>query len=177
MPLQADTFWVLEEVPGLVHAEDQSDHLNSAGYWPSFNEIYYQETREIAGAHGEYDRAMRYRLFQELQPNVTSDAAMRRVMAWNDYQHDPMHIAEGPSDAIMSRGDLGWGWGGRAGGGIDAKTSSVKLASHGLSTYSRAGPTNDDQPTFCWTRAFDHTPHVGHPMCFEFEWAKFQPAT
>ena len=31
MALQADTFWVLEEVPGLVHAEDQSDHVRLLG--------------------------------------------------------------------------------------------------------------------------------------------------
>ena len=31
--LPKDTFWVLEEVPGLVHAEDQTAHLNGKGYW------------------------------------------------------------------------------------------------------------------------------------------------
>jgi len=164
-------FWVLEEVPGLIHAADQSAHLNDHGYWPSFNEIYYADTRRVAGAHGAYDQAMRYRLFGELQPRVTSADAMRAVMAWNDYQHDT--IAHGPTDAIMSRGDLGAF--GRAGGGIDAKISSVALASDGLSTAARAGPTNDNQPTFCWTADFDSTPHEGHPHCFDFAWRTFQP--
>eukprot|EP00966_Prymnesium_polylepis_P195105 4522868-Prymnesium_polylepis.1 len=74
----------------------------------------------------------------------------------------------------MSRGDLVRG-GGRAGGGIDAKFSSVTLAANGLASYGRAGPTNDNQPTFCWTSAFDDTPHAGHPVCFDYEWASFQP--
>ena len=64
---------------------------------------------------------------------------------------------------------------GRAGGGIDAKTTSVTLAAAGLATYGRAGPTNDDQPTFCWTRAFRQTPHAGHPHCYDYEWAAFKP--
>jgi hypothetical protein len=106
--------------------------------------LSFADTRRVAGAHGAYDQAMRYRLFGELQPRVTSADAMRAVMAWNDYQHDT--IAHGPTDAIMSRGDLGAF--GRAGGGIDAKISSVALASDGLSTAARAGPTNDNQPTF-----------------------------
>lgn len=170
-PLPADTFWVLEEVPGLVHAADQTAMLNGVGYWPSFNVIYYDATRKVAGSHGSYKDHMRYRLFAELEPNVTSDAAMRRVIAWNDYQHDK--IAKGPSDAIMMRGDLGDY--GRASGGIDAKMSSVVLAADGLASYARAGPTNDDQPTFCWTSKFDRTSHAGHPACFDFKWEKFQP--
>ena len=99
---------------------------------------------------------------------------MRYVMAWNDYQDDPGHIARGPGDAIMSRGDLG-SFGGRAGGGIDAKISSVALASDGLASLGRAGPTNDDQPPFCWTREFRRTPHAGHPHCFDFSWQAFKP--
>ena len=62
-----------------------------------------------------------------------------------------------------------------AGGGIDAKYSTVTAAADGLTSYGRAGPTNDDQPTFCWTREFSSTPHVGHPQCFDFEWSKFVP--
>lgn len=172
-PLAADSFWVLEEVPGLVHAEDQSDHLNTHAYWPSFNEIYYPATRKVAGARGNYSDAVRFRLFAELQGSVTSDAAMARVIAWNDYQHDP--IAHGPSDAISMRGDLVKG-GARAGGGIDAKYSTLAAAASGLVSHGRAGPTNDDQPPFCWTEEFAQTPHVGHPRCFGFQWGSFAPA-
>lgn len=172
-PLAADAFWVLEEVPGLVHAEDQSAHLNAHAYWPSFNQIYYPSTRKVAGARGNYSDAVRYRLFAELQASVTSDAAMARVIAWNDYQHDP--IAQGPTEAISMRGDLAKP-GGRAGGGIDAKYSSLAAAAAGLVSHGRAGPTNDDQPPFCWTEEFAQTSHVGHPRCFGFKWGSFAPA-
>jgi len=174
--LAEDTFWVLEEVPGLVHAEDQSAHLNKIGYWPSFNVIYYPQTRKAAGARGQYKDAERYKIFAEFQGNVTSEPAMRRIIAWNDYQDDPLRIAHSPSDAIMARGDLSsLPEERRAGGGIDAKYSSVSLASQGLATFGRAGPTNDNQPTFCWTPAFEATPHAGHPHCFDFEWDSFKP--
>jgi len=184
LSLLPNTFIVLEEVPGLVHFEDQTALLNEVKYWPSFNVIYYPETRKIAGSRGKYTDSVRYKLFAELQGSVTSDAAMARVIAWNDYQDDP--IAQSPSQAIMSRGDLRAD-GGRvasaelrarsAGGGIDAKYSSVSTAAAVLASYGRAGPTNDDQPAFCWTKEFASTPHVGHPLCFDFAWGTFAPAT
>ena len=149
---------MLEEVPGLVHAEDQTSHLNNKGYWPSFNEIYYPSTRKIAGAHGSYDHAMRYKLVAELEGNVTDPEVDAVRLAWNDYQNDPGHIAKGPGDAIMSRGDLGWG--GRAGGGIDAKISSVKLAAKGLTSFGRAGPTGRRSAALLRTDKFDGTPHM-----------------
>ena len=185
-----------------MHAEDQSAHLNRLGYWPSFNEIFYPATRKVAGAsgryescqdarapcrhalapcryahahaHGRYEDAVRFKLFAELQGNVTSGGAMRRVIAWNDWQHDPAGIAKGPRDAIMMRGDLGT-FARDAGGGIDAKYSSVALAFTELASYGRAGPTTDDQPPFCWAREFAQTPHAGHPHCFDFRWASFKP--
>ena len=123
------------------------------------------------------------------QGGVSSAAGMARLIAWNDYEHDP--IAEGPSQAIMSRGDLydrgrddakqstlaGSRGAARkmAGGGIDAKYSTLTAATDGLVSFGRAGPTNDDQPTFCWTKDFSSTPHVGHPHCFDFEWGPFAP--
>ena len=98
---------------------------------------------------------------------------MARVIAWNDYQHDP--IATGPGEAISMRGDLEKG-DARAGGGIDAKFSTLSAAAAGLVSHGRAGPTHDDQPTFCWTEPFAHeTSHVGHPRCFDFEWGSFTP--
>jgi len=75
----------------------------------------------------------------------------------------------------MARGDLEtnptWQV---AGGGIDAKYSTVSIAGD-LASHARAGPTADDQPPFCWSRAFESTPHAGHPRCFEYAWGKFAP--
>ena len=81
MPLPSDTFLVAEEVPGLVHSEDQSDHLNTHGYWPSFNEIYYPQTRKIAGAMGDYKEAVRYKLFAEMQARAAAATAAAAAAA------------------------------------------------------------------------------------------------
>ena len=172
--LPADTFWVLEEVPGLVHAEDQSGHLNTYGFWSSFNEVYYSDTASIAGDTHDYYEDIRYRIFDELQAGVNSSGDFARLIAWNDYQHDA--VSQSPMEAVMARGDLEtnptWMV---AGGGIDAKYSTVSMAAENLGSYARAGPTDDDQPSFCWSRAFESTPHAGHPRCFEYEWGKFAP--
>ena len=169
--LPDDTFWVIEEVPGLMHAEDQSQYLNTHGYWSSFNEIYYSDTRSIAGDTHSYSEALRFKIFAELQAGVNNRADFARLIAWNDYQHDS--VSQSPMEAIMARGDLAtWG---PAGGGIDAKYSTVSDATAGLLSYGRAGPTNDDQPPFCWSAAFASTPHAGHPECFYYRWGPFVP--
>jgi len=66
---------------------------------------------------------------------------------------------------------------GRAGGGIDSKATSIMTIKRGgaLTTAARAGPTNDDQPPFCWTPRFAGTPHAGHPHCYDFSWQSFEP--
>uniref|UniRef100_A0A7S2XB89 Phospholipase B-like n=1 Tax=Lotharella oceanica TaxID=641309 RepID=A0A7S2XB89_9EUKA len=173
--LANDTFWVLEEVPGLIHAEDQSSWLQEKRYWGSYNVAFYPETRKVAGEVQDHATCMRARLFASLQPGITSTESMQSVMAWNDYQNSS--IAHSPSEAIMARGDLGIA--ARTGGGIDSKVASASNIAAGMVTLARAGPTNDDQPPFCWTGRFEHssTPHVGHPVCFDFEWAPFKPST
>ena len=172
--LPDDTFWVIEEVPGLVHAEDQSGHLNEHGFWSSFNEVYYSDTASIAGDAHDYYENLRFKIFDELQAAVNSSGDFARLIAWNDYQHDS--VSQSPMEAVMARGDLEtnptWMV---AGGGIDAKYSSVSMAAANLGSHARAGPTDDDQPSFCWSRAFDSTPHAGHPTCFEYEWGMFAP--
>ena len=172
--LPDDSFWVIEEVPGLVHAEDQSGHLNKYGFWSSFNEVYYSDTASIAGDTHDYYEQLRFKIFDELQAAVNSSGDFARLIAWNDYKHDS--ISQSPLEAVMARGDLetnpSWMV---AGGGIDAKYSTVSMAAANLGSHARAGPTDDDQPSFCWSRAFESTPHAGHPRCFEYEWGKFAP--
>ena len=63
-----------ERTPAALHAQCVPLTCRSDG----------ADTRAVAGAHGAYDHAMRYRLFSELQPSVTSADTMKRVMAWND---------------------------------------------------------------------------------------------
>lgn len=172
-PIVNDTFWVLEEVPGLIEAADQSSWLQSKGYWASYNVAYYRRTRTIAGEIQSHSDCMRARLFRALVPDVTSIERMKMVMAWNDYKHSS--IAHGPDDAIMARGDLTFGR--QASGGIDSKVASDESIREGLTTYGRAGPTTDNHPPFCWKKKFESTPHHGHPLCFDFKWEAFSPET
>ena len=47
----SDVLWVTEEAPGLMHAQDQTASLVSAGYWASYNVAYYQDVREVSRAN------------------------------------------------------------------------------------------------------------------------------
>ena len=38
---------------------------------------------------------------------------------------------------------------------------------------ARLGPTNDLQPTFCWSGLETQYVHVGQPDCFDFAWTDF----
>jgi hypothetical protein len=47
-----DLFWVLEEAPGLIHAEDMTSTIISAGYWASYNVAYFPDIRAQMGERG-----------------------------------------------------------------------------------------------------------------------------
>jgi hypothetical protein len=121
--------------------------LNSAGYWGSYNVAYYPATRKVAGEVESYSNCPRAQLFKEYQGGITNTATMQHVMTWNDYKNNPISRGS-PNNAIMARGDLALSPG--AFGGIDSKVSSVADFANGLTSHARAGPTNDEQPNFCW---------------------------
>ena len=52
----SDVLWVTEEAPGLMHAQDQTASLVSAGYWASYNVAYYQDVREVSRATHKFRR-------------------------------------------------------------------------------------------------------------------------
>ena len=41
--MQPGLLWVLEQIPGYVHAEDQTKFLTKMGYWPSYNAPFYED--------------------------------------------------------------------------------------------------------------------------------------
>jgi hypothetical protein len=65
--------WVVEQVPGLVVAQDMTEVL-ARGYWPSYNVAFFPEISEAAGypsfaaeqrARGvEYDSPSRWLMYQ-----------------------------------------------------------------------------------------------------------------
>ena len=174
----SDLFWVLEEAPGLIHAEDQTEALVNDGYWASYNVAYYDDVRDRIGETASYDSCPRANLFREMQGNVTDLVTMSWIMGWNDYENDALSL-NNPGNAIMARDDLK----GYAGGGIDSKCSSIAAirgdedgASAPLLSMARAGPTHGPLPVFCWEDLpASTTPHEGHPPCFNYSWASVQP--
>ena len=52
--MQPGLLWVLEQIPGYVHAEDQTKFLTKMGYWPSYNAPFYEDiANRCAPAAGE----------------------------------------------------------------------------------------------------------------------------
>ena len=168
----AGLFWVLEESPGLIHAEDQTAALLESGYWGSYNVAFYPVVRAHMGEVFSYERCPRADLFREFQASVVDISSLQTVMTWNDYRHDPYSRGRA-SNAIMSRYDL-LPVSPAAAGGIDSKCSSLKERTQGLRTFARAGMTYGDVPVFCWgDPQFEDTPHEGHPKCFEYAFEEF----
>lgn len=78
----SDLFWVLEEAPGLIHAEDQTAALLADGYWGSYNVAFYDDIRERIGETSSYESCPRANLFREMQGNVSDLETMSWIMGW-----------------------------------------------------------------------------------------------
>jgi len=97
---------------------------------------------------------------------VHDRAAMRRIMRYNDWQHDPYSDGD-PEKAIASRADLK----GDIEGNIDAKL--VGLADVKAMRFEGiSGPTHETQKVFSWATAnmTEPCPHWGQPESFPFGW-------
>ena len=47
-------FWVLEQLPGLIVAQDMTETLRSAGYWGSYNVPYFPKVYTMSGFEKMY---------------------------------------------------------------------------------------------------------------------------
>jgi hypothetical protein len=97
-PLPANTFWVGEQIPGLVVSEDQTAFLNTHKHWPSFNIPYYEEIYVLSGfyqadkdSYGllSYTNYSRGKIFAKMQGQIQNETAMWYMMRYNDFQADP----------------------------------------------------------------------------------------
>ena len=102
-PLQANLLTVLEEMPGMVHSEDQTAHLEMYGYWASYNLPYYDDILWYSGAGALckanpslncYSTDPRSTLFRAHQEEVTSLETFQTLMASNKYQTDPLSLGD-----------------------------------------------------------------------------------
>lgn len=186
--LKDDTFWVLEQAPGLSVGKDMSATLQKTGFWASENRAFFQGIRNISGEteaediHGKLfsaDHNPRGNIFGKTAPNVHTLADMRAEMQRNKWPNDvdggPMNT---PDHAIAARGDLDK-YSPTPNGGVDSKVTNACLAKL-LSADAIAGPTHDDHTPFRWTDGkgkslYPDYPRDGLPDVWNFDWVRFSP--
>eukprot|EP00455_Lapot_gusevi_P032362 TRINITY_DN3529_c0_g1_i3.p1 TRINITY_DN3529_c0_g1~~TRINITY_DN3529_c0_g1_i3.p1 ORF type:complete len:535 (-),score=171.08 TRINITY_DN3529_c0_g1_i3:144-1748(-) len=193
-PLQPNTVWLLDQIPGYIDSQDITALLNQMSYFPSYNVPYSPTIFNISGFWPDvnrfgdwftYDKCPRANIFRRDHTKVNSLETMQRLMRYNDFQHDPLAACDcqppySAENAISARSDLNpangtypfSSLGFRSHGSTDAKMTSSKLVPS-LSSYAVCGPTHDQQPVFQWsTSPFQTLPHHGHPDRFDFDWTE-----
>lgn len=133
-PLPADTFWVAEQLPGSqypygVTSADKTAHLNTEGYWASYNLPYFTNVYDVSenlqqyiatGNFFSYTNYSRALIFHRNQSDVVDLDSMKAIMRYNNYKFDPFSLIDNCTTAtngvcnppysamltIASRGDL-----------------------------------------------------------------------
>ncbi|XP_075070052.1 putative phospholipase B-like 2 [Mixophyes fleayi] len=183
---------VLEQLPGMVVAEDKSDLLYQTGYWASYNVPYFTEIFNASGQtalveqYGDwfsYSKTPRAQIFRRNQTFVQDLSSMVNLMRYNDFLHDPLsrcascNPQQNGENAISARSDLNpangtYPFGAmrqRQHGGTDMKVTSYEFAKqHKMIAVN--GPTWDQVPPFQWsTSPFSSLMHMGHPDLWNFK--------
>lgn len=175
--LQPGTLWIVEQIPGLILGEDVTNHLQR-GYWPSYNIPYLQTIYTYSGypltdrknnhsIFTEYHQSPRAKIFRRDHHKVQDVEAMKKIMRYNDYQHDPFSEGD-PSKQICARRDISTATiQGRAFGCIDSKVTSYPLFQE-MKAWVVSGPTNDNQPSFDWSKTSFTDLRMGQPDLYNF---------
>ena len=180
-------FWVLEQIPGYVHAEDMTHVLGKQTYWSSYNIPYFHHINkmsnytELVDKYGEwfdYNKTPRALIFHRNHTKVVDISTLMQLVQYNHHQEEPLSTCSHCSpqfyaqNAISARNDLkkkdapGHG----CHGGIDAKATNSKLMREGQ-LFAISGPTtnNNDLPAFQWSKFDDKTClHHGQPDMWNF---------
>ena len=98
--LKAGGFVMLEQMPGACIVGDQTAHLNTNGYWASYNRPFYPETfeglnwtaMERISSYYSYSQNYRAKIFAREQPTVRTMNDMKRLMRYNDYKNDELSV-------------------------------------------------------------------------------------
>lgn len=141
-----------------------------------YNLSGYPAMAKRLGTDLTYELAPRAKIFRRDQGKVTDLTSFKRIMRYNDFQHDP-YSNDDAAAAICARGDLGSRH--DAGGCLDAKVSDFYMAqryeSHVVngptSTASSFGP---GQAPFTWSQ-FPDISIIGQPTTFNFTFAPDVP--
>lgn len=188
-PIADGTLMILEQVPGVSHAEDMSAHLRETGFWASENRAFFQDTRQVSGfadaedMHGKLfssDHNPRANIFTATEGGVNSLTSMREELRRNKW---PKEVDGGPENtpdhAISARSDL-MGSSGAANGGVDAKVANSCMVKN-LFVDAISGPT-EEQKVFSWTDPKTHenlwpgVPREGLPDTYNFPWVRMSPS-
>lgn len=123
-PLPPNSFWLAEQIPGLVESKDMTPWLNQYSYFGSYNTAYFDNIFNISGGwdavknrgdYFHYSNSTRAKMFARNHTNVVDMATMKALMRYNNYKHDPLSLipycdhCDPPYNAyfgIACRGDL-----------------------------------------------------------------------
>jgi len=182
-PLQNNTLWIVEQIPGFVVGSDETEVLREFGYWGSYNIPYfpfvydisgYPEAAKVYGNSYNYSMCPRAQIFRRDQHKVVDSLSMEHMMRYNQWQTDPLSLGDS-CNGISARCDLDPPQNGpSAFGAIDGKISDVKGVME-LKTKAVAGPTWDSQPVFAWTEEWSDVAHYGEVNVYDFEWVDMKP--
>ncbi|KAM9965295.1 hypothetical protein ACTFIW_005107 [Dictyostelium discoideum] len=184
-PLQPNTFWIIEQLPGGFMSADMTDVL-ALGNWPSFNRPFFPEIYDAMGysyyekLYGDiisYDLNPRSKMFRRDVPSVMSLDGMQQIMTQNNYKSDPFSGGF-PGNAIAARYDLGsgpaeplsWSFIGLH-GAIDSKITSYSLLQQNQAIAINGMTVTPDCPPFTWNSNWSTvSAHYGSPETFDFDW-------
>ena len=122
--LLPNTLTIIDQMPGHMEVSDETNHLQSRGYWASYNRpglpytwkhMNYTATVAAYGPHYSHKLCSRGQLFDILHSTIVDEPSLKAAMRWNQWDNDeiPAEIRNqmcdsGPSasNAISERGDL-----------------------------------------------------------------------
>jgi len=182
-PLKQGLFWVLEEIPEYVHAQDLTHYLER-GHWPSYNvpfykDIYatsgYPDIVKTRGSNNSYDLDTRAKIFRRDVNTVKGIDSFKALMRQNTYQTDPFSSGKG-GHQISARYDLPVSTSASAYGAIDTKFTTSSMITR-LMAEIISGPTTYGQPPFVWSQSpWNKTDsHLGQPDAWNFPWITSYP--
>jgi len=177
------TLMILEQIPSYIEYGDQTSYL-AKGYWPSYNVPFYDYIFRISGYEEmarrqpimlSYQTCCRANIFRRDQGKVDSVESYKRMLRYNDWQHDP-YSQGNPGYSISSRFDLEPVNPG-AFGGYDNKVTNYEMAMN-MIFEAVSGPTDQGQLPFAWDERngmFENESHVGQPNRFAFPYVVIKP--
>lgn len=187
--------WMIEQLPGAYHAEEQTERLITNGFIQSINTPYFEEMFNYAmypeqqkkdpkkASFWSFDNQMRNKVILNLAPKVNSYDYFKWMMRYNNLSDPIQHIPESgepePSQGILARYDLrppeGTVWGARNYfAGLDTKAVSVvAITKEGKWDAINSPKYDEGIPVFNFSDWGPGLHHHGLPDQFKFDWTEF----